>query len=66
MRVGAWKLVRDRSDALVRLYNLAEDIGEKNDLSAQRPQKVRELQTIWEQWNAQLSKPRWVRGGDSD
>ncbi len=66
VRVGDWKLVKDRSDALVRLYNLAEDIGEKNDLSAQRAQKVRELQTIWEQWNALLSKPRWVRGGDGD
>ena len=66
VRAGDWKLVKDRSDAQVCLYNLAADIGEKTDLSAQRPEKAKELQTLWETWNAQLSKPRWVRGGDGE
>jgi hypothetical protein len=50
----------------VRLYNLAQDSGEKNDLSAQQPAKFKELQLRWERWNAELIKPRWVRGGDGD
>jgi arylsulfatase A-like enzyme len=66
IRAGDWKLVKDRRDEKVRLYNLAQDSGEKNDLSEQQPAKFKELQLRWERWNAELIKPRWVRGGDGD
>jgi arylsulfatase A-like enzyme len=35
-----------------RLYNLAEDIHETNDLSARHPEKVRELEDRWQAWRS--------------
>jgi arylsulfatase A len=39
---------------------LAEDIGESNDLSAQRPEKLAELQAAFAQWKQQMeaAEPR--------
>ena len=34
-----------------RLYNLKMDLGENNDLAAAQPEKVRELQALWDTWN---------------
>jgi len=51
VRVGDWKLIRffcdneDRTDRL-ELYNLKEDIGEKNNLAAKMPDKVKELNAL--------------------
>jgi arylsulfatase A-like enzyme len=72
IRQGDWKLVKARGGALeggtrrgtaeasdAQLFNLANDIGERNDLAAKEPQKVNELTTAWERWNAQLVKPSW-------
>jgi len=47
VRVGDWKLLR-RADADgeivdVELFNLAEDVGEQNNLAAERPEVVAEL-----------------------
>jgi arylsulfatase A-like enzyme len=53
VRVGDWKLIRlfcdneDRTDRF-ELYNLAEDLGEKNDLAAKMPDKVKELSPLIE------------------
>lgn len=70
IRAGDWKLVR--YDTLVdgearakpavtpaRLYNLAKDIGETTDLAAKHPDKVTELESAWQRWNAHLASPRW-------
>jgi arylsulfatase A-like enzyme len=73
IRVGDWKLVRYDLNAdgrkekgkpvsTVRLYNLADDVGERKNLAAERPQKVEELQKKWAAWNATLMKPRWGAG----
>ncbi|HEY1122721.1 MAG TPA: arylsulfatase [Haloferula sp.] len=45
IRVGDWKLVVSTRGAQPKteLFNLAEDISEKNDLSTSQPEKVREL-----------------------
>jgi arylsulfatase A-like enzyme len=43
VRKGDWKLVyRHRTQAL-ELYNIAEDVTERNDLALSHPEKVREL-----------------------
>lgn len=75
VRAGDYKLVRyDRNaDAPVgggqapvtaaRLYNLANDLGETNDLAAVMPEKVRELQARWNAWNAGNPEPLWGSGG---
>ena len=71
VRHGDWKLVR--YDTVVegapefgvtppRLYNLAKDIGETNDLAASNPDKLKELQGLWDTWNAQLATPLWGPG----
>ena len=61
IRMGDWKLVSERSSARPELYNLAEDIGESKDLAEKMPEKVKELDNAWQQWNAQLQDPRWRR-----
>jgi arylsulfatase A-like enzyme len=71
IRHGDWKLVRydtaaDGEPAGVtpaKLYNLAADIGESNDLLAQQPEKAKELQTAWDKWNTGNAPPRWGGGG---
>jgi len=38
IRMGDWKLVRTRPGRKIELYNLAQDIGEKNDVGKENPQ----------------------------
>jgi len=71
IRVGDLKLVqydgnadtmsgkRNQPVSAVKLYNLAKDIAEANDLAASMPEKVKELQAKWDAWNALNIKPRW-------
>jgi len=61
VRKGDWKLLAQTAGAKPSLYNLAEDIGEKNDLSEKMPDKAKELDAVWQAWNAQLMAPLWVR-----
>lgn len=42
-REGDWKLVYRMTTGSLELYNLKDDIGEHNDLSAKNPEKVAEL-----------------------
>lgn len=76
IRSGDWKLVRYDTGADggksnkganpavtgPRLYNLRDDIGEKTDLSAKVPEKAKELQAVWDRWNAELVPPLWGGG----
>lgn len=67
IRGGDWKLVRpsmstaEYADIAEQplLFNLRDDLGEQCDLAAKMPEKVAELQTAWDKWNATLMKPRW-------
>ncbi len=68
IRRGDWKLVRpdlapDRQFGDIAqtpmLFNLAEDIGEKNDRAAQKPELVKELAADWERWNRELAPAAW-------
>lgn len=48
---GDWKLIRifhggESGAHRWKLFNLSEDIGEKNDLAAREPQRVKELDTL--------------------
>jgi arylsulfatase A-like enzyme len=70
IRRGDWKLVRYDPVAdggtgkatPAKLYNLARDIGEDTDLAAKEPDKVKELQALWDKWNAEQVKPLWGQG----
>jgi arylsulfatase A-like enzyme len=73
LRMGDWKIVKattgkdfpggmpgDHPDlSQAELYNLAHDIGEKNNLAAAEPEKLKEMIAVWSQWNSQLIEPRW-------
>jgi arylsulfatase A-like enzyme len=48
LRMGDWKLLN--KDGKLELYNLAEDIGEARDLSADQPEKVKQLRAEMDQW----------------
>jgi arylsulfatase A-like enzyme len=79
IRQGDWKLVRydtkaDSNDggrkqptSSAKLYNLSSDIHEDKDLSAEMPEKAKELQAHWDEWNKVNVKPLWGSGsGDND
>ncbi len=82
IRAGDYKLVRYDSNAdtltgksnqpitAAMLYNLATDIGETTDLAAAMPEKVKELQSQGDAWNADNISPGWGRyqpaNGSSD
>jgi arylsulfatase A-like enzyme len=59
VRSGDWKLVKAGKDLEPMLVNLAQDRGEQKDLSAQFPDKKRELQSLFDKWNASMQPPRW-------
>jgi arylsulfatase A-like enzyme len=50
VRMGDWKLIEMGSKT--QLYNITADIGEKNNLADAQPQKVKELQAAYQQWDA--------------
>lgn len=74
IRAGDFKLVRYDSNAdtlsgagnqpvtAAKLYNLASDIGEANDLAATMPDKVKELEAKWDRWNESNVAPLWGGG----
>lgn len=71
IRVGDHKLVRYDGNADTgtgafnqpvvgpKLYDLANDVGERRDLAAEMPARVAELQARWDAWNAGNIPPAW-------
>lgn len=51
---GDWKLIEFFEDGRTELYNLREDIGEKNNLAAKMPEKTRELAEKLHAWRKQV------------
>ena len=52
VRQGNWKLLIDGDDLM--LFNLENDIGERNDLAARRPDMVRKLLPLIHAWEADV------------
>ncbi len=61
IRSGEWKLKKFYETNKLELYHLAEDEGEKNDLSAQQPEIRDSLRLQMETWlkNNEAPIPRW-------
>ena len=59
IRMGDWKLLRMGTGP--ELYNLADDIGEKSNLAAKNPEKLKELKDDLEKWESKLAQPLWKR-----
>lgn len=69
IRRGDWKLVKydlagegGTGVSPARLYNLANDVGEKTDLLSQHPEKAKQLQAAWDEWNQANVAPLWGGG----
>ena len=57
VRQGNWKLLHFFENGSLELYNLAEDIGEKNNLAETFPQKTKELSVLLKKWQDQMKAP---------
>lgn len=77
VRQSDWKLVRYDGNAdtnsgkkepvsSLKLYNLASDIHEDKDLAAAQPEKVKELQELWDKWNQSNARPLWGTGSEDN
>jgi arylsulfatase A-like enzyme len=63
VRSGDWKLVNNSGK--IELFNLRQDVGEKTDLSAQKPEIVAQLRQKFDAWS-KLNAPRIGTGGAND
>ena len=50
MRKGRWKLIEFFEDGRLELYNLAEDMEEKRNMTEEQPIRVKELHERLESW----------------
>ena len=55
VRTGDWK-VSSLKNKPWELFNLAEDRTESNDLSAKYPEKVKQMDEIWQSWLKRVNK----------
>lgn len=53
VRSGDWKLLAYRS-GIVKLYNIADDVKEENNLAETYPEKVNELRTQLVEWEQEM------------
>ena len=67
IRVGRWKLVQmppPFGTGEWELYDLDADLAEQNDLAAEIPDKVAELEALWNHYAREngVILPDWVSG----
>ena len=61
IEVGDWKLMEYFEDHHLELYNLKDDIGEKNNLAEKMPDKAKELHAMMLAWREQIKAPMPVK-----
>ena len=54
IRDGDWKLIEWYEDGALELYNIPQDLSEKNNLAAQQPEKVKELHGKLTAWRKEV------------
>jgi arylsulfatase A-like enzyme len=54
IRAGDYKLIEWYEDGRVELYNLKDDLSERNDLAATMPQKAAELRHMLHAWRGEI------------
>ncbi len=57
VRSGDWKLVQQRAQPKVELFDLAQDPAETTDLAAKNPAKVGELTRLYDTWLDGMAAP---------
>ena len=54
IRDGDWKLIEWYEDGALELYNIVQDLGEKNNVAAQQPEKVKALHEKLIAWRKEV------------
>jgi arylsulfatase A-like enzyme len=62
-RAGEWKIFRGNEREEWSLFNLSNDPSEDNDLSAEHPEKLKELASSWREIDREMMLPLWNRNG---
>lgn len=57
IRYGDWKLIQYFENNDLELYNLKDDISEKKNLAGLKPEKVKELLGMLEEWRNEINAP---------
>lgn len=57
LRLGNWKLHHYYEDNAIELYNLKDDVSEKNNLLIAEPKKAKELLAILNKWKKDVAAP---------
>ncbi|MDY7396044.1 sulfatase [Aureibaculum sp. 2210JD6-5] len=57
IRKGNWKLHHYFEDNGMELYNLQDDLGEKNNLAEKEPEKTKELLNLLDNWRQKTDAP---------
>lgn len=61
VRAGDWKLIKRYEGKTFELFNLRDDLSERDDLATKMPEKVAQLDAILQRWlaktNAKMPKP---------
>ena len=57
IRAGDFKLIEFFEDGRVELYNLQDDLSQKNDLAASQPEKTKELHGKLVAWRESIAAP---------
>jgi arylsulfatase A-like enzyme len=55
VRSDVWKLIEFYEDMHVELYNISEDLSEKNNLAAQMPDRAQELRSMLHAWRKEVN-----------
>jgi len=50
VRLGDYKLIERLEDGRVHLFDLSKDLGERNDLAAQQPERVQRMRRLLHEW----------------
>lgn len=58
LRMGEWKIVREKPNQAWMLFNLSSDIGEQHDLSTLHPERVDQLAAEYVQWKQDIANSR--------
>jgi arylsulfatase A-like enzyme len=66
IRKGDFKLIEFFDDMRVELYNLKEDLGEKQDLAARLPEKVEQLRARLHAWRKEVGAQMPTRNPQYD
>ena len=62
VRKGDYKLIKFQDDKSILLFNLVKDKMEQLNLASQKPEKVKELEKILDNYLTEVHAPKWQDG----